>query len=296
MEARMTAAITRAQSTSHTTQQMIHLYDLDEVARFVHAVAYAEVTAASIGIVHHSWMDGGDQVEFTRDQQAMREMANNIAANLMRRFSVLCKSGSKAAVDGFLQHLRLQYIAGRQYVDSVFAQFQNSNQQLQRNLEIGADIAHIVHGAANIAFTALSFAVPAGKVAGAARTALGMAKGINLADGMISAVSDRSVIGGIKKAVADPVMEKVAEDYSKKATATMVNIATRTWKYQGALQNAEIRLVKQSGIAVGASVFLAFGDVKEIGEAVENLAHSNVASQQQPPRSVPDIQVPSARN
>jgi len=291
----MTGAALKIDSTKQKSKQ-VTLYDLDEVARFLHAVAYAVVTAGSIVLVHHSWMEGGDQVDFTRDQKTIRALANQGASNLMRRFSVLCKSGVKTAVDGFLKQQRLRYIASRRSIDTVFSQFRNSNQQLQRNLEIGADIAHIVHGAANIAFTVLSFAVPAGKAVGTARTLLRAAKGINFADGMISAVSDRDVIGGIKKLKADPVAEKIAEDYSKKATGTMINIATRSWKYQGALRNAEVRFIGQSSVAAGAVVFLAVGDIEEIGGAVHNLRHSDLNSQQQSPASVPDIRVPLPRH
>jgi len=282
------AVTSKIQPTVRKSSRLV-LYNLDQVARFLHVVAYTEVTASNIRIVHHSFMDGGDQIDYPRDQVTIRTQTDNLASALMNHFSMLCKSGLKTAVDGFLQHQKLRYIANRRSIDATFAQFQNSNNALQKNLAIASDITHIVHGAANATFTILSFVVTPG-------AGLGLAKTLNFTDSMISGPA---VIGGVKETL-DYTAEKVGDQYSKEAARSLTYIATRTWKYQGALRNAQTRLVTQAGITAGARtlhVFLAVESLQqnllEIRDATMNLIHSSPVPRRQPVESVPDLQVPS---
>jgi hypothetical protein len=268
----------------------IILYDLHEVTRFLHASAYAQVAAKNIQIVHRSIFAGGDEVN-TGDFRKIRSDANQSAAGLMTQFSQRCKTGSPASVHNFLEHQRSLYLAARRDVDSLFAQVRSSNVNLEKNFGIASDIAHIVHGGANATFTVLSFFAGGG-------SGVLAANGIMAAD---SVVSGQSVIGVVKDEVRDQALEKVSNEYSAKATKTLMNVVTRDWKYQGALQNAQVRLAGQTGMAVGART-LAFyfayqslkGNMAEISDAYEKLTKSQPAE----PiviKAVPDLEVPSVR-
>src|SRR5215469_8311725 len=126
----------------------LDLYDLNQVSRFLHAVAYSVAAANNVRVVHQSFLSGGDLIE-TGDQHRIRMEADRLASSLMHRFSALCKGGSPSAVEAFLQQGKQTYISSRQSIDAVFAQARRSNQTLQTRLGIAADVTHIVHGAAN---------------------------------------------------------------------------------------------------------------------------------------------------
>jgi hypothetical protein len=264
----------------------LHLYDLNQVSRFLHAVAYSVAAANNVRIVHQSFLSGGDLVE-TGDQHRIRIEADRLASSLMHRFSALCKGGSPSVVDAFLQQGKRTYISSRQSIDAVFAQARRSNQALQTRLGIAADVTHIVHGAANATFGVLSFFVTGG-------AGVGVAQALNIADDMIS----KPVIGVVGHEIRDEAIKHTAETYSKRASNTLANIVTRNWKYQGALRNAQTRLVTQTGVAAGAHtlhIFFAVQGIREnleeIGNAAERLAASHPAAPVQVAR-VPDLQIP----
>jgi hypothetical protein len=288
-------------------QIVIPLYDLDQVARFIHAVAYIQVTASSTKFVPRSWAFGTDEIQ-AGDPKAIRDQADQLSSNLMNKFSMLCKTGSKTTVGAFLEHLRAQYKTNWAWINSQYAQFNQANQQHLRDLQIASDIAHIVHGTADATFTVLSLVVTGGGAG------LLTAKGLNIADSVISGYG----VGGVKgagektleeggKEVAGHVAEKVTDKYWDKAGKTLTNVVSRDWKYQGALRNAEVRLVNQTGVAVaasGAKVFLAFlslrgvvkENVKEVRAGIKDLRELPPAPPAQSAfGSGPDLQVPLPR-
>jgi hypothetical protein len=290
-ESKMAYINSKIQPTPRNAPRLI-LYDLHQVSRFLHTVAYTVIAATSLKIVHHNFLEGGDQVDYTRDQGTIRLQADALASSLMNRFSQLCKTGSKRAVDAFLQHQKLNYIACRSSMDTIFAQVRDSNDALQRNLGIAADIAHIVHGTANATFTVLSFVVTPG-------AGLGLANALNFADSLISGPS---VIGAVKDETLNEAASGVADAYAKSAAKSITNIVTRDWKYQGALRNAQTRFVTQAGISAGArtlSIYLAVvslkGDLAEIRDAAAQLAQPSPAPTMHRVESVPDLQVPLPR-
>jgi hypothetical protein len=269
------------------------LYDVHEVARFLHAVAYARVVASNTSILRGNFTSGGDQVDIGNSKKIQND-ADRLAGTLMTDFSQRCKTGSKSSVHNFLELQQRLYQDARQQIDRVYAQVRKSNADLQRNLDIGADILHMIHGTANATFTVLSFFAGPGGGAVAA-------KALNTADGLIS---QTTVIGVVKQGAevaVDEAAEKVGEKYSDKAAKTLVNIVTRDWKYQGALQNAQVRLAKQGGVAVGAKTLGFYfavkslnENMKEIREAFENLRQTEPANQAQV-KSVPELELPALR-
>jgi len=272
---------------SRTTPKLV-LYDLHQVAHFLHEVAYALAAASNTKIVHQWLILGGDQLSMS-DMHVIRQQADQIASTLMSQFSMLCKAGSESAVDGFLKHQQQRYLAARRNMNATFAQFYKSNAATQRTLGTAADIAHIVHGAADATFTVLSFFVSGGGGGMAAAT------GLNMID---SAISSGSVIGVVKDEARDEMLDSVGEAYTKKASRTLTNIVSRDWKYAGALKNAQVRVVTQTGVAVGArtlSIYFAVEEIKEnfaeIGDAWEDLANQSPAGNYEV-NSVPGLQMP----
>src|SRR5215467_15706777 len=141
-----TVRTTRAGNAKN--QIVIPLYDLDQVARFIHAVAYIQATADTTKFVPRTWAFGTDEIQ-AADPKAIRDQADQLSSNLMITFSMLCKTGSKTTVGAFLEHLRGQYKTNWAWINSQYAQFNQANDQHLRDLQIAADTAHIVHGTAN---------------------------------------------------------------------------------------------------------------------------------------------------
>ncbi len=281
-----------ATKTNPKRKTRIVLYDLHEVARFMHAVAYARIAAQNTHVMQGSFFNGGDQVD-SGDFKKIRYDAERLSAALMTEFSHRCKTGSESSVRNFLEHQRVLYRQARLQIDAVYAQVRQSNTKLTRNLEVGTSLVHIIHGASNATFTVLSFFATGGGGGAAA------AQGLNLVDGL---VSQQTVIGVVKEAgkdVAEKATEKVGEKYSDKAVKTLSNLVTRDWKYEGALHNAQVRLASQGTVAVGArtlGIFFAVDSLKknmgEMREAFEQLRHTEPAAQGRI-TAVPDLQMPA---
>ena len=274
------------QSGSVKTPKLI-LYDLHRVAHFLYEVAYAIAAANNTKIVHHSFLSGGDQLDMS-DVHIIRAHADQLASTLMSQFSTLCKTGSESAVNGFLKLQRNRYMDARRGAIATFAQFYKSNDALQRDLGIAKDVAHIVHGAANATFGVLSIFVTGGGGGVVAANAL------NVADNMIS----DSVVGVVKDMARDKVLRAVGDESAKNASRTLTNLVTRDWQYAGALQNAQVRLMTQTGVAVGArtlSIYFAVKGIKkdfgEIGDAVKSLTNQSPSGHCEV-NSIPDLQVP----
>jgi hypothetical protein len=144
-----------------------------------------------------------------------------------------------------------------------------------------------VHGAANATVTVLAFFVPGGGG--------GVVKGLDMFDSLISG---DSVIGVVGDQARDDMLDSVYDEYAKRASATFTNILARDWKYAGALENAHVRFMTQTGVAVGArtlSIYFAaekvIKDGGEIGDAWKNLANQSPARNYDV-NSIPDLQIP----
>jgi hypothetical protein len=294
----MAGTVRTTHPSNGKNQIAIPLYDLAQVARFIHAVAYIQATADNTRFVARTWAFGTDEIQ-AGDPQAIRDQADRLSSIFMNKFSVLCKTGSKTTAGAFLEHLRGQYKTNWAWLNSQYGEFNKANNQHLRDLQIAADTAHIVHGTADALFTVLSLVITRGK-------GLALANGLHRADGLIHAYGTGGIRGVEKevgKELADYSAEKVADIYWDKAANTLTNVVTRNWKYQGALQNAEIRLVNQAGVAVaatGVKIYLAYLSLKddkdEISKAVTDIRHlSPVPSEQSIFGSGRDIQVPLPR-
>jgi hypothetical protein len=269
------------------------LFHLDEVARFVHAVGFAEALANNIKVAHHGFWEGGDQLQES-DMSLIREQAANISGELMTAFSNLCRTGNVPQVQSFLADRAAVYQNAMQQVSNTFGTVQKSNQQLQSNLQMAAEIAHIVHGLANTTESVLGLFAGGSVVLSV----------LQATDSGVSAYGDKqSVVGAVQTEVATDAAGQVAgnaaDQAAKQATKTLTNIVTRDWKYQGALQNAQVRLAGQAGVATvatGVSVFFAAkGAIDGLKEAADN--YKSLTSSRSPTPltmiGVPRLAVPS---
>ena len=280
-------------TTKLPTKTNIVLFHLDEVARFLHAVGFAEALANNVKVVHQAFWDGGDLVQES-DKSVIRAQAADISSKLMTAFSSLCCTGNVAQVQGFLGDRAAAYQNAMQQVNGIFATVQKSNQQLQSSLQAASEIAHIVHGLANTTESVLGLALPGSS---SVLFALGTA------DAGISAYgSGQSVIGAVDTQVASEASGEIADEATKQATNTLKNILTRDWKYQGALQNAEARFAGQATaatVAKGVNVLFAVkGAIDGLTEATDGF---NALTGSRTPTPVamlgtPKLTVPSIRS
>ena len=214
---------------------------------------------------------GGDQIQES-EISVIRAQAADISSKLTTIFSNVCRTGSVAQAQKFLRDRAAAYQNAMQLVKDTLAQVQQSNQQLQNTLESAAELTHVVHGLANATESIL------GVFAGSSVAVTVL----TTADDGISAYNDATenegnkgiaVIGAVSEDVRDAAIDQIEHEASKQAAKTLKNIVTRDRKYQGALQNAEVRYATQktvANMATGVSVLFAVkGAVDGFSEAAD---------------------------